>query len=794
MPAWNEENAAHLLRRATHGPRPRDIARALKRGFDRTLEDLFEPPRGNDRFPRGAEDLSDLQGWWLKRMTRGKAPLTERMTLLWHNHFATSHSKIDDLFLMHLQNRTLRRDALGSFRELVLAMARDPAMLIWLDNETNVAGNPNENFARELMELFTTGVLDKAGQPNYTERDVEEAARAFTGWGRDDEFFEFNEDLHDFGPKTFRGLSGDLDGTDVIEQLVTDPATARRVAWRIYSFFAHPVDLADPVLDPLESAYLANDTALRPVLEALFQSDAFYSATVRQQHVKSPVELAVGAVRQLGVKIAGNRHWELAEWCTAMGQSLFAPPSVFGWKEGLAWVGTSGMQVRSEFAAWLTATRGGQTTPRVRFRPEPLLGSRRARKKLMACTRRDLLKGMLAGAPFVFRGPQSFVRAAFGGGTGTRNLILFELFGGNDGLNTIVPFGLDGGVYYDEYRQRLAVAESTLLKIDDRLGFHSAIAELKSVYDSGRMAICQGVGYPTPNFSHETSAQIWASGDPTASESSGWFARHLARRPPTDFPCSADLSGTIGGVLRGSGLFAPGIESVERFAFPVDFFHPRELGNRRTAYDAMVAGLDGATGPVGEIARTAGGLLDLIDTFATVPAFPHVGAYPDSPESTGLQETVRLIDADLGLRTFHVGISGFDTHSKQDQGEYHAQLLRNVSQGVSAMITDLESVGRMEDTLIVVYSEFGRTVYENGSEGTDHGTVAPVFVIGDSVRGGLTTPHPGLRVDDLTEDEGEPSLTTDFRDVFGTVVDRWLVDDPNAVFPGHGYTDLGFLG
>lgn len=390
---WNEENAAHFLRRTGFGATPREIRRALRVGFERTLADRLRPDRKSDRLPAKVEDLFELQNWWLRRMRKSRSPLTEKLVLLWHNHFATGFAKVGEAYFMHLQNRTLRRGAMGPFRELVTDIARDPAMLIWLDNESNVKGNPNENFARELMELFTTGVLDQDGRPNYTELDVEEAARAFTGWGRDEEDgFVFFPEQHDFGQKRFRGLTGDLDGTDVIENLVTDRATARRVAWRLFSFFARPVPLADPVLDEFEQTYLDADTEIRPVLERLLRSDAFFAAETKHARVRGPAEFAVSTLRMLGARERGGREADLGELVAELGQALFQPPSVFGWPEGLGWLGPQGMLMRSRFAGLVAAGRRGET---IDFRPERLLPGRRRRRDMTVEETLDALLSQL---------------------------------------------------------------------------------------------------------------------------------------------------------------------------------------------------------------------------------------------------------------------------------------------------------------------------------------------------------------------------------------------------------------
>ena len=373
---WNAENAAHLLRRAGVGPRPEEIEKAVANGQAATVQSLFKPWKKKDKFGKKLDDvwLEELQRWWLDRMIRTKSPLEEKTTLLWHNHFATAIHKVEEPRFMHKQNRTLRKHALGSFREMLSAIARDPAMLVWLDNESNVVGNPNENFARELMELFSTGVLDEHGQPNYTEADVQAAARAFTGWTLDweDAKFVFDDDLHDFGQKTFKGVTGNLGGQDVLDILAVDPATARRVAWRLFSFFAYEVDLSDPVLDPFAQAYLDHDTAIAPVLQALFTSDVFYGAAARRARVKSPMEFLAGALRMLGGKVRKGGDWsyDVHEAIRDLGQSIFDPPSVFGWKEGLPWVSSNGLLQRLRAAARIADARDDEPW---KWKPKKLL-------------------------------------------------------------------------------------------------------------------------------------------------------------------------------------------------------------------------------------------------------------------------------------------------------------------------------------------------------------------------------------------------------------------------------------
>lgn len=372
-PAWNTENAAHLLRRAGFGGTPKEIDQAVQQGFEKTLARLLEPDKPLPKPGKKAlGDLHRLQTWWLGRMVKGQHPLHDRLTLFWHNHFATAQSKVQDLARMHRHVKTLHDGALGNFGELVLAVSRDPAMLVWLDNWQNFAGSLNENYARELMELFTTGVLDHAGQPNYSEADVVAVARAFTGWTLQDGEFHFAEWGHDFGPKTFKGQTADFDGGDIVALLAADPATARRLAMKLWSHFAHPVELDDPVCAELAAVYLASGHEIAPLVEAIFRHDRFWSQESRRAVVKGPAEFLVGAVRLLGAKLRPQHPWEVGGAIQGLGQSLFNPPSVFGWDEGPAWVATSGLLERAAVAEAVADARGKWSA--YACKPHKLLG------------------------------------------------------------------------------------------------------------------------------------------------------------------------------------------------------------------------------------------------------------------------------------------------------------------------------------------------------------------------------------------------------------------------------------
>jgi uncharacterized protein (DUF1501 family) len=413
----------------------------------------------------------------------------------------------------------------------------------------------------------------------------------------------------------------------------------------------------------------------------------------------------------------------------------------------------------------------------------------------MSLTRRAFLHRSALALPAALVASNAFARGVFAAPGLTRNLILVELFGGNDGLNTLPPWGFDP--YYTEFRPTIAVPEAQVLKVAGQpVGFHPAMAALKSHFDAGRLAVIQGVSYPDPSFSHDYAQRVWHTGSLDNSPE-GWLARYLNLLPTPAFPNVAEILGSPSLLTAGADGFVPAFTSVGDMVFPSDNWYPHDTAARKLAYSSIAAAAAAGTLPLNAVARTSSGLVSLIDTFEQVPEIPFVGQYPDERFSELLQQIVRLLNANLGMRCFHVGMGGFDTHSRQNEQDFHAQLLQTVSDALGAFYTDLAALGLAQDTLIVVFSEFGRTVYQNGSAGTDHGTVNPVLVLGGSgVVGGFANDHPPVDPSQLDPDFDELARQADYRDVFGTILRRWLgvsQAEADAVFPGHSVADLGFL-
>jgi uncharacterized protein (DUF1800 family) len=381
--------AAHLLRRMGFGGSPEEVEALAARGregavdhlinysgitnteMDEILEQSFDfsDPRDGQKFNQG-----EIRRWWFTRMVYTRRQFEEKMTLFWHNHFATALSKVQDA-LMFIQNQTLRAHALDRFDTLLLKVSQDPAMLIWLDNVTNVLGKPNENFAREINELFTTGITDVVtGEANYTEDDVKAIAAAFTGWkfranrrsenGFAVEFF-IQANQHDNTAKTVFGQTANFGGEDIITILSARKATARFLTKKLFDFFVYPLkdSPADKsTIEKFAAVYMSSDHSIKELVRAIFTSDEFFSDRARFALVKNPVEYVVGAVRMLGAKynpgaVGRGSSNALAAASRQIGMDVFNPPDVAGWDLNLGFVSTATMLERFNFANALVTNR-----------------------------------------------------------------------------------------------------------------------------------------------------------------------------------------------------------------------------------------------------------------------------------------------------------------------------------------------------------------------------------------------------------------------------------------------------
>jgi uncharacterized protein (DUF1800 family) len=326
---WNETLAGHLANRAGFGATPAEIAELTHMGVEKAVarfvdfESVSDPtpaPEWAKPDPERAAKLAaarkageeerrrlqreeqqaqrqrivELRGWWLQRMAKGPRPLQERMTLFWHGHFATSVEKVRDAYLMWRQNELFRRLATGNWLQLLTEVGKDPAMLIYLDQAQSRKGKPNENFAREVMELFALG------EGNYTEKDITEGARALTGWSYDRMTQKFVERplFHDRGEKTIFGKTGQFDGEDFIKLIVAQPQAGRFITAELWRYFVAE-ELPEAVAAELTATFRAGGMNFKPVLREIFRSEAFYATGVIRNQVKSPVQWLVGSVRLL---------------------------------------------------------------------------------------------------------------------------------------------------------------------------------------------------------------------------------------------------------------------------------------------------------------------------------------------------------------------------------------------------------------------------------------------------------------------------------------------------------------
>ena len=347
---------AHLLRRAGFGTTEAELNYYTALGFQQTLDRLLNYDQVDDsaveqqvagiQVDRRNVELARLS--WMTRMLATQRPLQEKMVLFWHTHFATAASKVRAADIMLQQIQLFRDNALGNFESLLQQVTRNPAMLIWLDNNQNRKGSPNENYAREVMELFTVGI------GNYTDFDVKEAARAFTGYtsNRAGQFV-FNANQHDDDDKIFMGIEQNWDADDILAKLVRHPATARFLTTKLFRFFVY--DTPDTAtIDRLSATYANSGFDMRAVVRDIFTGPEFLSDQAFRGNVKQPVELVIGALKALNVQNVGP---DLPQATRRMGQDLLNPPDVSGWKGGDNWISATTLLERFNFGDRLATAR-----------------------------------------------------------------------------------------------------------------------------------------------------------------------------------------------------------------------------------------------------------------------------------------------------------------------------------------------------------------------------------------------------------------------------------------------------
>jgi uncharacterized protein DUF1800 len=386
---WNYARAAHLIERAGFGATPEEITRLAAKTPEQAVNSLvdyesidpsglkpfdesgiwdpgmdpFPPSRaeavrrarehgeglGEKVLPPGTQrrlqpvvdkffysltanniETQRLGLWWANRMLVSPRPLEEKLTLFWHGHFATGQNKVRDYRMMLQQNRMLRANASGNLRDLLVGILKDPGMLVYLDNGENIKSHPNENFGRELLELFSMGV------GNYSEHDVREAARAFTGWTNDALIYKFDVDQHDSGVKTFLGRTGPLNGEEIIDTILAQPVTGEFVAAKLYRYFVRE-DISSDVKADLGRSFRASGYQIRPLVRRVLLSKDFYSPASVATQIKSPVHLVVSTYRKMGLREVPTIP-DFGRMTGSLGQTLFEPPNVAGWAGGRTWI------------------------------------------------------------------------------------------------------------------------------------------------------------------------------------------------------------------------------------------------------------------------------------------------------------------------------------------------------------------------------------------------------------------------------------------------------------------------
>ena len=354
---WDLAKAAHLHRRAGFGAPWAELRRDVKDGPAASVARLLEPRETSSEekekeasLRKGATESRDperLKAWWLYRILFEPDPLREKLTLFWHGHFATSNRKVQSMEWMHRQNELLRRHALGDFADLLTDLIPDPAMLVWLDGANSKKEKPNENFAREFLELFTVGV------GNYTEKDIREAARAFTGWvrNRGDSTFKHDPAQCDDGEKTFLKQTGKWKPADVVRITLEQPACAEFLCRKLYRFFvSEGAEPGPDLIRPLAEELRGHRYSIRHIVGVILRSRHFYAAANRRQRVSGPVEYSAGLIKVLEVPRDDVRSLALAVACERQGQELFYPPNVKGWDGGKAWLNSSTILERGNWA------------------------------------------------------------------------------------------------------------------------------------------------------------------------------------------------------------------------------------------------------------------------------------------------------------------------------------------------------------------------------------------------------------------------------------------------------------
>ena len=368
-----------------------------------------------------------------------------------------------------------------------------------------------------------------------------------------------------------------------------------------------------------------------------------------------------------------------------------------------------------------------------------------------------------------------------------RTLVVLELMGGNDGLNTIVPFT---DPLYSSLRSRIGIPTGSVLQLDSRQGMNPVMTGLKALWDAKRVALVTNVGYPNSSLSHFQSRDIWHTADPTLAQRFGWLGRwadSVLAGSDNPLSCTA-ISQSLPKTLLAEHVRVPTFLSLASYQFQTDGSFPGDHTNQVNAFLAQNGAeyeIENTPSTLSGVGQDAISSSDILQTVGT--GYVAMGAYPDNSLGAGLELIAQIINANLGARILYVTYGGFDNHAGEDVS--HDPLLTDVSDSIKAFFDDLDGHGKSHDVLLMTWSEFGRRAQDNGSNGTDHGTSAPHFVVGDAVVSGIHGDPPDLA---HLDSNGNLSIQNDFRSYYGTVLSDWLGADSAAIL-GAGWPNLGFI-
>jgi len=415
----------------------------------------------------------------------------------------------------------------------------------------------------------------------------------------------------------------------------------------------------------------------------------------------------------------------------------------------------------------------------------------------MAISRRDFLlrsAGFVSVSAMVPRwavaGTKVFEESV-GAEAAGRTLVVLELMGGNDGLNTVIPYTDPA---YPQVRSRIGISQASTLPLDSRLGLNPVMTGIKSLWDKNRVALIENVGYPNSSLSHFTSRDIWHTADPALAQRRGWLGRWAdAAIGNSDNPLScAAISQTLPRTLLADSVSVPSFVNLASYTYTTDGTYPGDRNNQLNTFllessdEYEIENTMSEVTALGTAAMSSSTILQSVSN-----GYVAGGQYPAGTLGAGLLLIAQIINANVGARILYVTFGGFDNHANEDND--HDGLLQNVSDGVKAFFDDLDAHGRAHDVLLMMWSEFGRRVQDNASRGTDHGTSAPHFVVGDAVKPGIYGGPPNLT---SLDSNGNLKIENDFRSYYGTILSDWLKADANAIlgsWPSLGFVNKGYV-